>query len=72
MKFRKNWTREQLNNTKMPFGPHAGKIFDEIPIKYLEELLDWNKLREPLKSKIDSYLADPLTQQAKEIEEKEG
>jgi uncharacterized protein (DUF3820 family) len=60
---------EQLSKTVMPFGKHKGKTFDEVPLTYLDWLVGQN-LREPLKSKLEEYLAHPLI--ARELESEES
>lgn len=50
---------QALDNTIMPIGPHKGEMFKEIPLKALDSLLGWPKLRDPLKSKLEKYLSHP-------------
>jgi hypothetical protein len=38
--------------TRMPFGKHRGMLIEDLPLEYLEWLVDQDFVREPLNSKL--------------------
>lgn len=67
-KWEGKYTLHQLSNKRMLFGVHSSKRFDEIPLKYLESIVDAVWLWDSTKDKIEAYLNHPLTLQAREME----
>jgi len=56
--------------TVLPFGQYKGKRFADVPLKYLDWLVDQEWLFADLRVKLEAYLNDPLIQQelAKELD----
>lgn len=55
----------------MPFGKHAGKKLDEVPLMYLDWLLGQDWLRDNLREPIRLYLNDPVIERQLELEMEE-
>jgi hypothetical protein len=60
-------TFDRAKNWRMPFGEHKGRTLDDIAkddngLRYLDRLAGWEKLQDPLRDALLSYLADPAIQ----------
>lgn len=56
-----------IPKTKLPFGPHKGETFEQAPLYYLQSLMKWPVLNDPLKTKLKTYLNFDSTKRAIEI-----
>ena len=56
-----------MDEIVLPFGKFKGLPLDEVPLTYLDWLVDQEWLKDPLRSEIVVYLKDPII--AKLLEE---
>jgi hypothetical protein len=56
-------TLEELSHTKIPFGPHNGKVFNNVDLKYLDSLVGQSWIYGDFKKRLEEYMAHPTIKQ---------